>query len=147
MNSMTLDGYLTEWQTDAELDPSELDSAARNVPVLHAKWWRYYVGERLRFKKLDYEYKSLYQLRYEYWNGRLDDEVRKANGWPVQPLKVLSPQLPVYLDADVVLQDLAKKRTLVEETLRFIEDVIKQINHRGYHIKNAVEFLRFKMGV
>jgi hypothetical protein len=65
----------------------------------------------------------------------------------VQPLKVLSPQLPVYLDADVVLQDLAKKRTLVEETLRFIEDVIKQVNHRGYHIKNAVEFLRFKMGV
>lgn len=144
---MTFDDYATEWAKDAPLDPAALDQAAQDVPVLHAKWWRFYVAERLRFKKLDYEYKALYQLRYEYWNGRLDDETRKEKGWPINNLKVLSPQLPVYLDADPVLQDLAKRRTVVEETLRFIEDVIKQINHRGYHIKNAIEFLRFKMGV
>ena len=144
---MTLDDYLNEWQKDAELDPAELDTAARNVPLLHAKWWKSYAAERLRYKKLDFDYKKLYQLRYEYWNGRLDDEVRNTHGWPVQPLKVLSPQLPIYLDADNVLQEVAKRRALIEETLRFLEDVIKQINHRGFHIKNAVDFLRFKMGV
>jgi hypothetical protein len=144
---MTFDEYAAEWEKDAPLDASELDTAAREVPILHAKWWKFYVAERLRYKKLDYEYKSLYHLRYEYWNGRLDDEVRKAQNWPVQPIKVLSPQLPIYLDADPVLQDLAKRKTVIEETLRFIEDVIKQINHRGFHIKNAVDFLKFKMGV
>lgn len=144
---MTLDDFFTEWQKDAELDLSALDEAARNVPLLHAKWWRYYTAERLRFKKLDYEYKALYQLRFEYWNGRLDDEVRKEKGWPVQPLKVLSPQLPIYLEADPVLQDLAKRRTVVEETLRFIEDIIKQINHRGYLINSMISYLKFKMGV
>jgi hypothetical protein len=145
--NMTFDDYHAEWTKDAELDPSALDEAARNVPILHAKWWRFYVAERLRFKKLDLEYKSLYQLRYEYWNGRLDDEVRKEKGWPIQHLKVLSPQLPIYLEADAVLQELVKKRAVCEETLRFLEDVIKQINHRGFHIKNSIEFLKFKMGV
>jgi hypothetical protein len=144
---MTLEDYHREWDSDAALDPAELDRDARNVPLLHAKWWRYYIAERLRFKKLDLDYKQLYLLRYEYWNGRLSEEDRTAHGWDVQPLKVLTPQLPIYLDGDPVLQECLKKRVLIEETLRFLEDVIKQINGRGYHIKNAIDFLRFKMGV
>lgn len=143
---MTFENYADEWEKDAPIDPSELGEAAQNVPVLHAKYWKYYVAERLRFKKLDYEYKSLYQLRYEYWWGRLDDAVRKEHNWPIQPLKILTPQLSVYLDADPVLQELLKRRTIVEETLKFLEDIIKQINGRGYHVKNCLDFLRFKMG-
>ena len=144
---MTLQEYHDAWETDAAIDASELDAAARNVPLLHARWWKHYTHERLRYKKLDLEYKSLYLLRYEYWNGRLDDTVRQAHGWPTQPIKVLTPQLSVYLEADAVLQDLSKKRTLCEETLKFLEDVIKQINGRGFHISNAIKFLAFKMGV
>jgi Recombination, repair and ssDNA binding protein UvsY len=144
---MTLSDYHTEWEKDAVIDPSDLDAAARNVPLLHARWWRYYTTERLRFKKIDMEFKSMYLLRYEYWNGRLDDTVREAQGWEVQPIKVLTPQLSVYLDADPVLQDLQKKKAVLEETLRFLEDVIKQINGRGFHISNAIKFLAFKMGV
>jgi hypothetical protein len=144
---MTLNDYFAGWETDAAIDLSELDAAARNVPLLHAKWWKHYVTERLRYKKLDMEYKSMYLLRYEYWNGRLDDTVRKAHEWDVQPIKVLTPQLPVYLDADPVLQELQKKRAVSEETVRFLEDVIKQINNRGFHISNAIKYLAFKMGV
>jgi hypothetical protein len=147
MAVMNLSDYLAAWETDAAIDPSELDAAARNVPLLHAKWWRHYTTERLRYKKLDLEFKSLYLLRYEYWNGRLDEDTRKAQGWDIQPLKVLTPQLPTYLDADPVLQELQKRKAVCEETLRFLEDVIKQINGRGYHIKNAIDFLKFKMGV
>ena len=144
---MLLEEYQNEWQKDAAIAPDELDKSAREVPLLHAKWWRFYTHERLRFKKLDLEYKSMYLLRYEYWNGRLDDAVRKERGWDIQNLKVLTPQLPVYLDADEVLQDILKRKVVVEETLRFLEDVIKQINGRGYHISSAIKFLAFKMGV
>ena len=144
---MTLEDYQTEWEKDAPFDLSKLDEEARNIYIRHAHWWRYYTTERLRYKKLDYEYKALYQLRFEYWNGRLDDEVRKEHGWPVQPLKVLSPQLPIYLDADPVLQEIAKKRTVAEEALRFLEDVIKAINHRNYALSTALGYMKFKMGV
>lgn len=144
---MTLNDYHDMWQTDAALPPADLDEAARNVPLLHAKWWRYYTGERLRFKKLDLDFKILKRQRWEYWSGKLDDAERLEKGWPVQPLKILSPNLPVYLESDSVLQEQEKRKAVSEETLRFIEDVIKSINNRGFAISNAINFLKFKMGV
>ena len=66
---MTLDQYLAEWQTDAALDLAALDESARAVPLLHAKWWRYYTYERLRYKKIDSDYKVLYRQKWEYFLG------------------------------------------------------------------------------
>ena len=106
---MTLEQYQSEWVKDAELPPDELDAAARNVPLLHAKWWKFFSTERLRYKKADLEYKTLYKLRWEYWLGKLDDDERVKHGWPVQPLKILSPNITTYLDADPVLQPLIAK--------------------------------------
>jgi hypothetical protein len=144
---VSLDSLLTEWETDSKLDLSALDEAARNVPYLHAKWWRTYTTERLRYKKLDMEFKELKRLRWEYWSGKLDDADREKHGWPVQPLKILSQNVGTYLDGDPVLQQVEKSRVLTEETLRFLEDVIKHINGRNFVIKSAIDFLKFKMGV
>ena len=144
---MTLSEYHDAWEKDASIDKSALDETARNVPYLHAKWWRYYTDERIRYRALDLKYKALYKLRWEYWSGKLDDAEREKQGWPVQPLKILSAQIPVYIDADLVLQNLAQKRILMEETLRFLEDVIKSINGRGFVIKNIIDFLKFSQGV
>ena len=55
--------------------------------------------------------------------------------------------IPRYLDADVEIQTLMKSKIMLEETLKFLEDVIKQINGRGFHISNAINFLKFKMGI
>lgn len=144
---MTLDQYLTAWQTDADLDLSALDEAARNVPLLHGKWWKYYTTERLRYKKYDLEHKALHRQKWEYYLGKMDDVERVKLGWPPLPLKILSANVNVYLDGDVDLQALHAKKAYQEEVLRFIEDVLKQINQRNYHIKNCIDFLRFKNGL
>lgn len=143
---MTLDDYLTEWQRDAAFDLSALDAAARQTPLLHAKWWRFYTEERLRLRKLDSDYKLLYRRKWEYFLGKMDDTERESLGWEPQPLKILSQNVNVYLDADPALQHLLMKRVYLEEILRMIEDVIKQINTRNYHLKTALDFLRFSQG-
>ena len=144
---MTLDDYFAAWEADAEMDLSDLDNESRRVPLLHAKWWKLYTAERLRYKKLDFEYKQLYKLRWEYWLGKLDEAERIKRGWPVQPMKVLQgAPLNVYLEGDPVLAEKGKSRVLSEETLRFLEDVIKSINNRGYLIRSALDYLKFKMG-
>lgn len=144
---MTLDEYLLEWSKDGPIPADDLDTSARNVPMLHAKWWRYYAGERLRFRKLDLEYKTLYNNKFQWYNGKMIDEDRLKLGWPTNPVKVLPAAIPRYLDADVEIQTLMKSKIMLEETLKFLEDVIKQINGRGFHIANAINFLKFKMGV
>lgn len=144
---MTFDQYLDEWRTDADLDLSALDGAARNVPLLHAKWWKYYAHERLRYKKIDSDYKVMYRQKWEYFLGKMDDTERVSLGWPPQPLKILSANVGIYIEGDAQIQDLLKKKAYLEEILKFIEDVLKQINNRNYTIKSAIDFLRFKHGL
>lgn len=143
---MTLDDYLTEWERDAAFELTALDVAARQTPLLHAKWWRFYSQERLRLKKVDSDYKLLYRQKWEYFLGKMDDVEREHLGWPPQPLKILSQNVSVYLDGDADLQTLSKKRVYTEEVLRFLEDVIKQIHNRNYQLKTALDYLRFAQG-
>lgn len=144
---MTLDDYLNEWRNDADLDLSALDEAARNVPLLHAKWWKYYSHERLRYRMVDSEYKLLYRQKWEYFLGKMDDADRVRLGWDPLPLKILSQNVDVYIEGDPDIQTALKKKALLEEILKFLEDVLKQINQRNYHVKNCIDFLRFKNGV
>ena len=51
-----------------------------------------------------------------------------------------------YLTSDADLSPVAAKLEVQELKLKFIEDVIKSINGRGYLIKSAVEWLRFSQG-
>lgn len=146
MDPVTLDQYQDEWEKDAPFDLSRLDEAARAVPMLHAKWWKHYSRERLRFRKVEIEFKKLERLRWEYWLGKLDDDTRTKLGWPVQPLKILAANVDRYLEGDDVLQDGIKRVALAEETVKFLEDVIKHVNKRGYDISNAINFLKFKNG-
>ena len=144
---MSLDKYQDEWSADADLDNSALDEAARNVPLLHAKWWKYYSAERLRFKMVDLQYKTLYRQKWEWLLGKMDDTERLQLGWPPQNLKILTTNVDVYLDGDAHIQELLKKRIVQEETLKFLEDVIKQINNRNFLIKSMIDFLKFKHGL
>ena len=144
---MTLDQYLAEWHTDAELDLAALDESALQVPLLHAKCWRYYTYERLRYKKIDGDYKMLYRQKWEYFLGKMDDAERLKLDWPPQPLKILSGNVHIYIEGDEAIQNLLKRKAYLEEILKFVEDVIKSINSRNFVIKSAIDFLRFKNGV
>lgn len=142
-----LDRYQKAWESDAPISNDELDAEARRVPTLHARWWRFYTDERLRFKELDLQLKVLTKEKWEWYSGKMLDEDRLKRGWEPNPRKVLSTNIPQYLDADADMQMLQREKSRVEETLRFLEDVIKSINNRGYLLKTSVDFLRFKMGV
>jgi len=144
---MTLDDYLGEWKKDAPIPADDLDASARNVPMLHAKWWRFYAEERLRFRKLELDYKKLFSQKYQWYAGKMVDEDRVKLGWPPNPLKLMPAAIPRAIDADADVQTFVKTKIMAEETLRFLEDVIAQINKRGFHISNAINYLKFKMGV
>lgn len=142
-----MNSYLDEWAKDAPFDLADLANAARNVPILHAKWWRFYHTERLRHRQLDLQYKTLYNNKYKWYDGKLIDEDRLKLGWAPNSVKLLSAAIPRHLEADPDIQAMMKNKIVCEEHLKLLEDVIKQINGRGFHISNAVNFLKFQMGV
>jgi Recombination, repair and ssDNA binding protein UvsY len=142
-----LEHYLTEWTKDAKFDLTELDTAAQNVPILHAKWWRYFSAERLKYRKLEIESKLLHRQKWEWYMGKLDDDERKTLGWPPQSLRITPASVPMYMEADPDIQKRMTQKAGLEETLRFLEDVIKSINSRSFQISNALNWAKFKMGV
>ena len=145
---MTLEQYHDEWAVNAEIQLDRLDVEASHVPILHARWWRYYTTERLRYRKLEFELQTLRHYKYEWYSGKMDDSERIKLGWTPQPKLIrLKEAIDRHVNADPDVFQARKEAAVQEETLKFLEDVIKSINKRGYDIKNTIDFLRFKSGV
>lgn len=143
---MTLDSLHTEWEKDGDIPMGQLDVAIRAVPLLHGKYWRLYTAERARFITLKLEHDTLRRNKFEWYMGRLDDTLRVQLGWPLQHIRIVRQEVEQYLTSDADLSPVAAKLEVQELKLKFIEDVIKSINGRGYLIKSAVEWLRFSQG-
>jgi hypothetical protein len=143
---MTFDDIFKEWEKDGEIKMDRLSSESANIPSLHNKYYRMYITEGLRLKKLRAEYKQLVKLKTEYYKGTLDSEELKEYGWPPQPLKIMRQDIPTYIEADSDLITKSLKIGLVEANVEYLESIIRQINNRGYQIKNIIDFERFKSG-
>ena len=50
------------------------------------------------------------------------------------------------IDADDDIRKLHFKIAYIEQTLAFLDSVLRQINNRSFQIKNAIEWEKFKNG-
>lgn len=143
---MKLDDIMNMWEKDAKMDQTELGEESVKIPLLHHKYYKVFVEEGLLYKKLEMDYKSLYKLKYEYYMGTLDQETMQEKGWEPNSLKILKADLAVYTDADPELQTLQARLDVQKQKMSFLESVIKTISNRGFLIKNAIDWERFKVG-
>jgi hypothetical protein len=143
---MSIEKLYEEWGKDGEIDQMNVSKAATDVPKLHNKYFRWYVEEGLKLKKLKAEYKILYKLKGEWYRGELDEEELKQHGWKPQPLKILRADVPQHLEADVEVVKLSLKIGLQEEIVAYLESIVKQINNRNFLLKTIVDFERFRSG-
>lgn len=143
---MKLDDIMNMWEKDAKMDQTELGEESVKIPLLHHKYYKVFVEEGLLYKKLEMDYKSLYKLKYEYYMGTLDQETMQEKGWEPNSLKILKADLAIYTDADPELQTLQARLDVQKQKMSFLESVIKTISNRGFLIKNAIDWERFKVG-
>ena len=143
---MTLEALHNLWNTESQIDFSQPDSVIRNIPILHHQWWQRYTTERLQYVAVKQEYDKLRHKRMEWYTGRLDDVERKNLGWDPQPLRLVRGEVDAYLNADPLLFGLQGKVETQETKLKFLEDVIKQVNQRSFLVKNWIEWQRFSQG-
>lgn len=142
----TAESILAEWANDSEIDEIELGDAARNNPKLHSKYLSIYFAEKAKLLRLQDQYKRMKKIRFEYWDGRLSVEEIKQRGWEVQPLKILKAEIPMYLDGDEVLGDLSLKVGIQSEKVNVLEMILKQVTNRGFSIKSAIDWEKFRSG-
>lgn len=143
---MDIETLYNEWAKDGEIDQVNISKTTADIPKLHNKYFRWYVEEGLKLKKLKAEYKILYKLKGEWYRGELDDEELKQHGWKPQPLKILRADVPQYLEADPEVIKLSLKIGLQEEIVAYLESIIKQITNRNFLMKTIVDWERFRTG-
>lgn len=139
---------LTElWKADSEIDRTELGDESLKIPKLHSKYYNLFIQERLLLKKLEGEYKQLYRVKFEYYNGILSEEELEEHGLKPFALKVLKTDLPIYIESDKELQTIQAKIAVQKEKIDFLESVIKSLTNRGFQIRAAIDWAKFTHGV
>lgn len=143
---MKLDDIMDLWEADGRMDMTELSTESLKIPLLHHKYYKLFVQEGLLQKKYEQDYKSLYKLKYEYFMGVLDKVTLEERGWAPNPLKILKQDLSIYMESDSELQVISAKIDIQRQKVSFLESAIKTITNRGFLIKNAIDWERFKSG-
>jgi hypothetical protein len=144
---MTLDQILETYKRDCDIDRTELGTESLKIPVLHNKYFKLFSEERLRLKQQKIKRSTLYKQKYEYYMGILSHEELVANGWEPQPMKILKQDMPIYLDADLDMQTIDAKIAMTEEKISALDNIIRSLRDRGFQIKAAIEWEKFKSGI
>lgn len=142
---MKLEEIETLWEQDSKIDRTDLDNESLKIPMLHSKYYKIYLREKIQLKSEELEYKQFYKLKHEYYNGKLSQQELNDLGW--EPFQfVLKNDLQVYIDADKDVITRLLKLQVQREKVELLENIIKTLNGRGFLIKNAIDFIRFTSG-
>lgn len=143
---MKLDEILDMWSTDCNVDRTELGDEALKIPKLHSKYLRHFTEERLLLRKLEEDKRELIKTKHEYYRGTLPEEDLKSNGWEPFQYNVLKSDIPMHIDADQDIIKINLRIAMQNEKVDTLEAIIKSISNRGFLIKSAIEFEKFKVG-
>lgn len=144
---MKLERIFEEWDADSNFDKTELGDEALKVAKLHHKYFRILTAERITKRQLEADMKVLRMEKYEFYTQGPSKETLDR-GWIMPAIgKIIKSDVQNYLDADRDIIDLSLKIGIQNEKIDLLESIIKTILNRGYNIKAAIEWEKFKMGV
>lgn len=143
---MDINELIEEWNKDSKIDITELDHESIKIAKLHNKYYQIFAKERLINRRYEAELKRLKLDKYEFYTqGPSEETVSK--GWKM-PSKgmILKQEVNTYLEGDEDIINMSLKIGYQQEKIDFLESIIKSLQTRGYNIKSAIDFLRFKNG-
>ena len=138
---MLVDEIAEMWIKDAVIDDVELDTESLKVPTLHAKYLKILYQEKLKLKSFTLKRKTVSRVLGEYYRGDLNspEDLRELQREPWSRT-VLKQDLSSYVDSDKDMIKLLTKISYQEEVVSLLEDIIKNINNRGFQIKNSIDW-------
>lgn len=143
---MNLEKIQEMWAKDSEafFDHRELPELLANdsmeTPRLHAKYVQFYNSFKLMLSEAQVKKNVLYRMKFEYYSGKASSEVYKENPFD---LKVLKGDLDVYINSDPDICKANQKIDYLETCINCIDRILKQIDSRGFAIKNTMDIIKY----
>ena len=129
----------------SQMAPDNLNPESLKIPVLYANYYDIFNKIILLKAKAEQQTKNIRHNRYEYVSGKSDPDVYQENPFPK---KIRDKEtMTKYLDADENLSNSKMKVEYYDTILKFLQDILKMIHNRSYHITNSIEFMKFQSGL
>ena len=129
--------FLDEWYKDAIIG-DDLGDEARRIPILHSKWLDKYLKIQLIKKEKEYSHNKLYLQKYSYYMGR--EETAPED-------RIIKTEVPVYIKGDSEYIRSQATLDLYEKLENTLKEILNNINNRSFHIKNAIDWLKYSRGI
>jgi len=128
------------WAEDAPIDITNLTQETSRIPKLHAKYVSILSRHKLIVFKLDGEYRELKSIKWQYYNGDLNNPEDLAE-YGFEPLlkTILKQNIPIYLESDKDLNKILLKKALHQEIVDYCTLIIRELNNRTYQIGNMIK--------
>jgi len=132
------------WKTDSKLDDDLHDNDSLAIPQLHMKYMEFHNTYSLMKKEREMEMKRLLKEKWLYYKGKAPSSVYKQ--MPFDLKLTAKDEISMFIEADEDVQKIQFKIDYIEQVLFFLDGVLRMINNRTYHIKNAIEWKKFNAG-
>ena len=141
---MNLEQLQEMWKTDSKLDDDLHDNDSLAIPQLHMKYMEFHNTYSLMKKEREIEMRRLIKEKWLYYKGKAPSSVYKE--MPFDLKLTTKEEITMFIDADEDITKLQFKIDYIDQVLSFLDGVLRMINNRTYHIKNAIEWKKFQSG-
>ena len=133
------------WKKDSVIDTDLYCEESTKVPQLHMRYMEFFNTYSLMKKEKELELSQIIRDKWLYYKGKAPAKIYKD--MPFDLKLTTKEEISMFIDADDEVKKLQYKIAYIDQTLVFLESVLKQINNRTFQIKNAIEWEKFKNGM
>ena len=144
---MKLEEIQELWNRDRDIDISNLAVESVRIPQVHDKYLKIYIDERIKLKGLEFDLAKITRLKTNYYAGTMSQQELDELGWQPFLGKVIKGERQAYLDSDDDIIKLKKNMVIVQEKINYVDSIIKMISNRGFQIKSAIDWIKYKDGI
>ncbi len=141
---MNIENIQKMWEQDSHIDSSKLEEESTRVPQLHQRYMEHFNTFSLMKREKELELNQLRKEKWIYYKGKAPSSVYKFQ--PFDLKLTTSDEIKMFINADDDVCKLEYKITYLTTMLNYIESILKQINNRGFQIKNAIDWEKFQAG-
>ena len=140
---MTLEELQDIAEKKLKINDTELDLEALKTPQLHNEFLKHYNKFKLMKTKASAELATIKLHKWEYYTGKAAPMVYQQKPFN---LKILKQDVDKYIEADEDYQKIKQKVDYLETIVDFLDRTIRQIQNRGFLIKDALEWRKCTSG-
>ena len=132
------------WKKDSVIDGDLYCEESTKIPQLHMKYMEFHNTFSLMKKEKELDMRRLIKEKWLYYKGKAPSSVYKE--MPFDFKLTTKEEINMFIESDDDIIKLQYRIDYIEQTLLYLDSVLRMINNRNFQIKNAIDWEKFKNG-